>query len=73
VELQVGCFGDWKRSKAWMRTSEAFSADPIGHFVDPERVAADRAAGLGFEEIHAKAIGDGYAPEQAPVEIPGAS
>jgi Glyoxalase/Bleomycin resistance protein/Dioxygenase superfamily len=46
VELQVDCFGDWKQSKEWMRTSEAFKANPIGHFVDAERVAADHAAGL---------------------------
>jgi catechol 2,3-dioxygenase len=73
VELQVDCLGDWKQSKERMRTSEAFKANPIGHFVDPGRVAADHAAGLAFEEIHAKAMGGGYAPEQAPVEIPGAS
>ena len=40
---------------------------PIGVFVDPERVAADSANGLSFEEIHAKAMAGGYTPEQAPV------
>ena len=53
-----------------MRTSEEFKANPIGVFVDPERVAADHADGMSFEEIHAKAMAGGYAPEQAPVEIP---
>ena len=70
VELQIDCFGDWRASKEWMRSSEAFEANPIGHFVDPDRIAADHAAGLDFGEIHAKAMADGYAPEQAPVEIP---
>ena len=42
-------------------------------FVDPERVAADHADGLSFQEIHAKAMAGGYAPEQAPVEIPEVS
>jgi catechol 2,3-dioxygenase len=70
VELQVDCFGDWQKSTAWMRTSDEFKANPIGQFVDPVQVAADRAAGIGFEEIHAKAKAGGYAPEQAPVEIP---
>ena len=70
VELQVDCFGDWEKSKEWMRTSEEFKANPIGQFVDPERVAADYADGMGFAEIHAKAMAGGYAPEQAPVEIP---
>jgi catechol 2,3-dioxygenase len=70
VELQVDNFGDWGKSTEWMRTSEEFAANPIGQFVDPERVAADRAAGISFEEIHAKAMSGGYAPDQAPVEIP---
>ena len=70
VELQVDCFGDWAKSKAWMRISEEFKANPIGHFVDPELIAADRAAGMSFEDIHAKAMAGGYAPDHAPVEIP---
>jgi 2-polyprenyl-6-methoxyphenol hydroxylase-like FAD-dependent oxidoreductase/catechol 2,3-dioxygenase-like lactoylglutathione lyase family enzyme len=70
VELQVDCFGDWERSKEWMRSSEEFRANPIGVFVDPERIAADAADGMSFAEIHAKAMAGGYAPEQAPVEVP---
>ena len=73
IEMQVDCFGDWSKSTEWMRTSEEFKANPIGHFVDPERIAADHAAGKSFEEIHAKAMAGGYAPEQAPVEIPEVS
>ena len=70
VELQVDCFGDWHRSKQWMRNSEEFKANPIGHFVNPARVAEDWAVGVSFEAIHAKAQAGGYAPDQAPVEIP---
>lgn len=70
VELQVDNFGDWAKSTEWMRTSELFAANPIGQFVDPDRVAADHAEGISFEEIHTKAMTGGYAPEQAPVEIP---
>jgi catechol-2,3-dioxygenase len=73
VELQCDVFGDWERSKEWMKSSSEFAANPIGHFVDPERVAADRAEGLAFDAIHEKAIAGGYAPESAPVEIPEAS
>jgi catechol 2,3-dioxygenase len=70
IELQVDNFGDWSKSKEWMQASEDFKANPIGQFVDPERVAADRADGLSFEEVHAKAMAGEYAPDQAPVEIP---
>jgi catechol-2,3-dioxygenase len=69
VELQVDCFGDWKKSTEWMRTSDQFKANPIGQFVNPEQVAADFAGGLKFTEIHAKAMAGGYAPAQASVEI----
>ena len=70
VELQVDNFGSWEKSKEWMKTSDEFKANPIGQFVDPDLVAADHAGGLSFAEIHAKAMAGGYAPEQAPVEIP---
>ena len=70
IELQVDVFGDWAKSKAWMQTSEEFKANPIGQFVEPGAVAADYADGMSFTEIHAKAMAGGYAPQQAPVDIP---
>jgi len=73
VELQVDCFGDWTKSTNWMRNSDEFKANPIGVFVDPDRIAADHAEGLSFAEIHAKAMAGDYAPEQAPVAIPEVS
>jgi len=73
VELQCDVFGDWAKSSEWMRDSEQFKEDPLGKFVDPEQVAADRAQGSDFDEIHEKAMAGGYAPETVPVEIPEAS
>ena len=73
IELQIDCFGDWAKSTEWMRNSEEFKANPIGQFVDPDRVAADHAGGLSFDDIHTKAMAGGYAPEQAPVAVPDAS
>jgi 2-polyprenyl-6-methoxyphenol hydroxylase-like FAD-dependent oxidoreductase/catechol 2,3-dioxygenase-like lactoylglutathione lyase family enzyme len=70
VELQTDNFGDWARSKHWMQSSREFGQNPIGQFVDPELVAGDRAAGMSFEEIHAKAMAGGYAPAEVPVEVP---
>jgi catechol 2,3-dioxygenase len=70
VELQVDCFGDWAESKRWMQSSDEFKANPIGHFVDPDLIAADHEAGMSFGEIHAKATAGAYAPAQDPVEIP---
>jgi catechol 2,3-dioxygenase len=73
IELQVDCFGDWARSKEWMRNSEEFKANPIGQFVDPELIAGDHARGMTFAEIHAKAMAGGYAPKQTPIEVPEVS
>jgi catechol 2,3-dioxygenase len=73
VELQVDNFGDWRKSAEWMRKSDEFKSNPIGQFVDPAKVAADHADGVEFAEIHAEAMAGGYAPEQAPVEVPEAS
>jgi hypothetical protein len=47
----VSLFGDWKKSKAWMRTSPQFRADPIGKFVDPAAMFAARSGGVKNEGI----------------------
>lgn len=73
VELQVDNFGDWAKSSEWMRNSVEFQEDPLGKFVDPDKVGADHARGVSFEEIHEKAMDGGYAPDTAPVELPQAS
>jgi len=70
VELQCDNFGDWTASKQWMRSSKEFHANPIGHFVDPDQVAAAAARGESFADIHAGAMADRLAPEQPSVEIP---
>jgi len=72
VELQCDVFGDWAKSTEWMRNSIEFQEDPLGKFVDPEKVAADRSSGVSFEEIHTKAMEGSYAPETAPVDLPQA-
>ncbi|HEY1591198.1 MAG TPA: VOC family protein [Solirubrobacteraceae bacterium] len=56
VELQVDGFGDWAASREWMRTSPEFRANPIGVFVDPDRVAEAAASGESFAEIHRRAM-----------------
>ncbi|TML99565.1 MAG: extradiol dioxygenase [Actinobacteria bacterium] len=72
VELQVDNFGDWSKSSAWMRDSLEFQEDPLGKFVDPDRVAAAFADGVSFDAIHARAMAGELAPEAAPVELPKA-
>ena len=53
-----------------MREGPEFHADPIGRFVDPERVAAAYADGESFDEIHARAMKGEFSPDVAPIEVP---
>ena len=62
VELQADVFGDWKKSKAWMRTSPQFRADPIGKFVDPAAMFAARSAGVKTKELLRRAYAGEYPP-----------
>jgi hypothetical protein len=48
-----------------MRTSPDFKANPIGMFVDPERIADAVAAGESFEAIHARATTGELSPAAA--------
>ena len=70
VELRIDNFGDWARSAAFMRESPEFHEDPIGKFVDPDRVAEAYADGASFTEIHARAIAGEFAPETPPLQVP---
>jgi catechol 2,3-dioxygenase-like lactoylglutathione lyase family enzyme len=72
VELQVDNFGDWGKSSAWMREGPEFHEDPIGKFVDPDRVAEAYACGETHEQIHARAMHGDYAPDTPPLELPTA-
>ena len=69
VELQCDNFGDWARSTEWMRSSDEFHANPIGQFVDPDRVASVAADDVEFDEIHRLAMAGELAPAQPPVEV----
>jgi hypothetical protein len=53
-----------------MREGPEFHEDPIGRFVDPDRVAEAAAAGAGFPEIHARTMAGEFAPEAPPLEVP---
>lgn len=62
VELQADVFGDWKKSKAFMHDSPEFKADPVGKFVDPQKLVAARAAGMSQREILRRAYAGEYPP-----------
>jgi catechol 2,3-dioxygenase len=64
VELTVDNFGDWEKSSEYMRTSPQFAANPMGTYVDPDKMIAARAAGVSVQELHRR----GYAGEFSPLK-----
>jgi catechol 2,3-dioxygenase len=67
VELQADNFGDWAASTEWMRTSPEFAANPIGAFVDPDKVAAAVDAGATFADIRKRVWEtDDFRPDEFP-------
>jgi catechol-2,3-dioxygenase len=64
VELQVDGFGDWERSKAFMRSAPEFAANPLGHFFDPERVHEALRSGLTLEDVRSDIAS--YVPDPLP-------
>jgi catechol 2,3-dioxygenase len=66
VEMQSDNFGDWEASSEWTRTSPDFAANPIGSFVDPDRMVAAWRAGADADELHQRAFAGEFAPAEQP-------
>jgi catechol 2,3-dioxygenase len=66
VEMQADWFGDWSKSKRFMRESAEFEADPIGTFLDPDKVVAARREGASLDELHQRGYGGEFVPEVQP-------
>src|SRR3984893_1504938 len=62
VELDVDNYGDSWTSGEHLRHSPEFAKNPIGHFVDPDKVLASREAGATAAEISEMAWKDQLAP-----------
>jgi len=66
VELQSDNLSDWKLSTEYMRTSRAFSENPIGVFFDPVRVYESFKSGADFRTLQKDVRAGRYLPEQIP-------
>jgi catechol 2,3-dioxygenase len=64
VELTVDNFGDWEKSSEFMRTSPEFEANPMGTYVDPEKMIAARTAGMSVDELHQRAYAGEFPPSK---------
>jgi catechol 2,3-dioxygenase len=64
VEINVDNFGDCWTSGEYMRTSPEFAANPLGIFVDPDKMIKAREAGASPWELHVRARAREFAPAQ---------
>jgi catechol 2,3-dioxygenase len=65
VELFVDNFGDWDKSREYVRTSPDFHKNPMGGtFVDADKLVVARQAGMSFAELHRRAYAGEFPPSR---------
>ena len=64
VEINVDNYGDCWTSGEHMRTSPDFARNPMGTYVDPDKMIAARKAGASPWELHERARAGEFAPLQ---------
>ena len=62
VELFFDNFGDWDKSREYMRTSPEFRKNAMGTFVDADKLVAARQAGMSLAELHRRAYAGEFPP-----------
>ena len=65
IELLADNFGDWEMSGEYMRNSAKFAANPMGTFIDADKMIAARQAGTSSEELHRRANAGEFPPSNA--------
>ena len=64
IEINVDNYGDCWTSSEHMRTSPDFARNPMGTYVDPDKMIAARKAGASPWELHERARAGEFAPGQ---------
>jgi catechol 2,3-dioxygenase len=64
VEINVDNFGDCWASSEYMRTSPEFARNPMGTYIDPDKMISARKAGASSWELHERAQAGEFAPVQ---------
>jgi hypothetical protein len=64
IELVADNFGDWEKSGEYMRNSPEFVANPMGTFVDADKMIAARQAGISPEELHRRVYAGEFPPSK---------
>jgi catechol 2,3-dioxygenase len=64
VELNVDNYGDCWTSSEHMRTSPKFAKNPMGTYVDPDKMIVTREAGISPWGLHERASAGEFAPSK---------
>jgi catechol 2,3-dioxygenase len=64
VELFVDNFGNWDNSREFVKSSPDFHKNPMGTFVDADKLVAARQAGMSFAELHRRAYAGEFPPSR---------
>ena len=64
VELFVDNFGDWDKSREYVRTSPEFRKNSLGTLVDADKLVAAHRAGMSFAELHRRAYAGEFPPSR---------
>ena len=64
VELFVDNFGDWDKSREYVRTSPEFHKNSLGTLVDADKLVAARQAGMSLAELHRRAYAGEFPPSR---------
>jgi catechol 2,3-dioxygenase len=64
IELFVDNFDNWDRSREYMQSSPDYHKNPIGTFVDAEKLLVAHRAGVSFAELHRRAYAGEFPPSR---------
>jgi catechol-2,3-dioxygenase len=62
IELFVDNFGNWDRSREYMQSSPDYHKNPMGAFVDADKLVAACQSGMSLAELHRRAYAGEFPP-----------
>jgi catechol 2,3-dioxygenase len=64
IELFVDSFGDWDKSREYTKSSTDYHKNPMGTFVDADKLVAACQGGMSLTELHRRAYAGEFPPSR---------
>jgi catechol-2,3-dioxygenase len=64
IELFVDSFGDWDKSREYTKSSTDYHKNPMGTFVDADKLVAACQGGMSLTELHRRAYAGEFQPSR---------